>query len=360
MTEGKRDIGDALKDLNKMYGDSIQVWRANDDMVVKEEEGIPTGSFVLDEAISRYIWGIPKGRIIQFAGPQSSGKTLLSLSCIAQMQKMYPDMWACFIDAEFTFKADWAIKLGVDVNRVVVVKENTGRLISEFLTGIPNSKDPKKPKSKPGLLDMEQAEPTGLGLIVLDSIATLQPPIEETAEAGKQNIAPLSRFLPAELRKITPMLARTGASLIGINQIRVDPGVMYGNPETSPGGNAFKHSQSLCVNFSKIGGKDNLILNDVGDVIGHKIRAKIAKNKIAPGEKTVEFDILYEKGVANHHLEAVTLGLKYGLIERPTQQSYVYEDEKYTGRSNIEKFFGENPDQVDVVIEKAKEIAKEI
>jgi len=359
MTERTRTIEDAMKDMKKAYGEESNIWKADDDILVKSE-GISTGSHVLDEKISKVIWGIPRGRVVQFAGPPSSGKTLLSLCTIAQLHKSDPSAWALFIDAEFTFDKMWAKKLGVDIDRLLVLPENNGRIIFERLTGVPH-KEAGKPKIKPGLLDLELNEPSGLGLIVIDSVAAIVPTVEEIAIVGKQNMAPLARFLPAELRRVTPLLSKTGITMIGINQIRIDPGVMYGNPERTTGGNALHHAQSLCINFAQIFKKDSLIFSEDNseEPVGHRIRAKITKSKIAPGrDKVVEFDILYEKGVVNHHKEAVELGIGYGLVERPNNKTYIYNDEKFNGRAAIEEYFENDPAHVIKLVDAVKQMTE--
>lgn len=356
MTDTIRTIEDAMKDMKKVYGEDNNIWKAEDEILVRTK-GISTGSYVLDEKISKVIWGIPLGRVVQFAGPPSSGKTLLSLSTIAQLHKHNPNAWALFIDAEFTFDKTWAEKLGVDVSRLLVLPENNGRIIFERLTGVPGKKVGDT-KLKPGLLDLEVNEPSGLGIVVIDSIAAVVPTVEEVAVVGKQNMAPLARFLPAELRRVTPLLSKTGITLVGINQIRIDPGVMYGNPERTSGGSAFHHAQSLCVNFAQILKKESLIFSEKNseEPIGHRIRAKITKSKIAPGrDRNVEFDILYEKGVVNHHKEAVELGIGYGLIERPNNKTYIYNNEKFNGRAAVEEYFENNPSHVTELIKIIKE-----
>jgi len=213
---------------------------------------------------------------VQFAGQESSGKTYMSLISIAEYQKANPNGWAYYIDAEFTFDSSWAASLGVDLDRVMVYRENNGVKIFERLLGRPSKTSAVK--SKLGLLDMEKENPSGLGIIVLDSIASVQPPQEITSEVGKANMALMARFLPPELRKLTPALADTGVVFIGINQVRMDPGVMYGNPESAPGGRALRHACSTMLNFSRIAAKDSVIENDAGEKIGHHVRVRIDKN----------------------------------------------------------------------------------
>lgn len=343
------------------------------DEILVRENGIGTGSFALDEAISKVIMGIPRGRVLQFAGRPGSGKTLLSLLCLAEMQKQDPDAYGIFIDCEYTFDKVWAKKLGVQLDRLLIIPENNAKIIEERLVGIP-AKEAGKPKSKAGLLDLELAEgSSGLGLIIIDSIASIMPPLEETSVSSKANIAPLSRWLTPFLRKITPLLSRTGISLIGINQLRADIGAFSphgGVVETSPGGRSFFHSQSLCLHLKKLGGKDNIIIDsETKDVIGHTIEVKITKSKIAHGrDKKIKINMLYEEGVTNEYKNIVDLGIKYGFIERPNNRTYIikgdyfkvmgidkYEDDnKIDGRAAIDEFYKNSPEDVKILIEAIK------
>jgi recombination protein RecA len=235
-----------------------------------------------------------------------------------------------FIDAEFTFDANWATSLGVDLDRLYVYRENQGVKIFERLIGQPSKTTPGK-KSKLGLLDLEKENPSGLGIIVLDSIANMAPPAEEISEVGKNNMALMARFLPPEIRKLTPLLSDTGVTFIGINQIRMDPGVKYGNPESSPGGRAFKHACSHMLNFSRIAAKESPILvND--EQIGHHVRVRVDKNKLAPPFRVAEIAITYNSGIAERNIEVRELGAKYGVIERPNNVTYILDGVKYKGK----------------------------
>lgn len=218
----KKTMADLWKELTKQHGDE-GLFHGNDAMTTFTDV-ISSGSHVLDDALG--IWGLPRGRVIQYAGQESSGKTYMSLVAIAEYQRSNPDGWALFIDAELTFDQDWAECLGVDLERLIVYRENSGIKIFERLIGQPNKTGGRKVKL--GILDLEKENPTGLGIIVLDSIAAVTPPAEEISEVGKQNMTLMARFLPPELRKLTPLLSDTGVTMIFINQIRVKPGVMYG------------------------------------------------------------------------------------------------------------------------------------
>lgn len=323
-----KTMADIWKELEKQHG-SEGLFHGNDDMTTFTDV-ISSGSYLLDDALG--IWGLPRGRIIQYAGQESSGKTYMSLVAIAEYQKANPEGWALFIDAEFTFDSAWAEKLGVDLERLMVYRENSGVKIFERLVGKPNKTGGKKVKL--GVLDMEKENPTGLGVIVLDSLAAMQPPAEETSEVGKPNMALMARFLPPELRKLTPLLSDTGVTFIVINQIRLSPGVMYGNPESTSGGMALKHAHSMMLNFSRIAAKNSVIEED-GERIGHHVRVRVDKNKLSLPYRVAEIAITYNSGITEHNIEIRDLGAKYGVIERPNNKTWVLDGEKYNGKDTM-------------------------
>jgi len=268
----------------------------------------------------------------------------MSLMAIRSWQQRDPKNWAVFVDAETTFQGTWAARLGVDIrpHRLKIIRQTEdigGAGIIDRICGVKH-KDPKKAgKLKLGILDgikrMGGADESGCGIIVLDSLAHLRPPLEMVAEAGKLNIAPLARFLPPELRKLTPMLGETGVSMIVINQLRIKVGD-YGNPEDTPGGRALKHAISLTVSFAKINRAESYIVNeDTKETIGHHVRAKILKNKVGTPSKVAEFSIKYLLGVVNSHEELADLAVKYGVIDR-SGSHYSYKGDKMAnGKENL-------------------------
>lgn len=326
--------------LEKHHGSYIKSY----EQIAEDIKVIPTGSYTLDESLG--VWGIPRGRLIQLAGRESSGKTFMSLQIIKQWQDMAPHNWAYYIDAEFKFGMDWPIKLGIDISRLKVIPCNDGAEIFTSLLGVPDKKDHNK-KTKPGLLDIVHenggSDETGLGIIVLDSVASIIPPLEAASESGKANMALMGRFLPPELRKLTGMLSKTGVTFIAINQVRVNPGQLYGNPETTPGGNAWRHHCTTMINMSPISGDDKKkksFMGSDGRPVGHRIRARIDKHSVFMSRGgACEFDIGYVQGVINRNEEVVNLGIKYGLIARPTKMTYEYEDQKWVGKDNIYDYF---------------------
>ena len=327
----KKTMADIWKAMEKQHGDE-GLYAGNSDMTTYSD-AISTGSYALDDALG--IWGLPKGHIVQFAGFEQSGKTLMALSSIAQWQKYDPNNWAMFVDAEFTYQQNWAEALGVDTSRLMVYRENKGSAIFDRLVGVPgkpNKNTGEIKKVKPGILDIElETGGTGLGIIVLDSVASMTVPMEEASRAGKANIALMARFLPPELRKLTPLLTQTGVLFIAINQLRFQPDVMYGDPTSSPGGQALKHACAMMINFGMINSKDSRIEID-GEQVGHHIRAKVQKNKKAPPFRVAEFGIKYLEGVIDKHLEVRDIGARYGVIERPNNKVWELDGVKYNGK----------------------------
>jgi len=314
-------------------------------------EVITSGSIALDDILG--VWGLPKGRIIQYAGKESSGKTLMSLMAIKEWQMLDPDNWAVFIDAEYTYNKAWAEKLGVDNDRVFLIKENDGVKIFTALCGVPH-KELGKEKAKPGILDMEAEEPSGLGIIVLDSVAAMQAPVESTKTVGNTNMAPMGRFLPDALKRLTPLLSKTGVAFIAINQVRVDLGKMFGDPTSTPGGKAWKHYCSVMLHFTSSESKESWFLDDNGTKYGHIVGARVDKNKVACPNSKCNFDVKYESGISNRHKEVFDIGVKYGVIQRPNNVSYLYEDYKWKGKEACIKAILENNLQDEILV-KSKE-----
>lgn len=343
-----------FEQMEKLYGDDGLGG-------ISEIQTLTTGSDILDDIIGP--WGIPKGRIIQYAGRESSGKTFMSLMAIKHWQSLAPHNWAYFIDAECGFNVEWAKILGIDISpdRFRILRSNNGAEIFEKLCGVPHKEAGKK-KAKLGLLDMVKeaggAEESGLGIIVLDSVAAIAPPLEMASQSGKTNMALIARFLPPELRKLTPLLSETGVMFIAINQVRTDPGKMYGDPTSTPGGSAWKHFCSVMVHFLMSESKDSKIYDAVGDQIGHTLKARIDKNRVGPPKRMCEFDIIYTKGIANKHIEIAKLAIKYGVVKKPSKMSYEYGDIKIVGKDNFYNEILGNTELQEELLTKVKE-AKE-
>lgn len=333
MSSKKQTEGE--KDVLSLFGEDT-LYLDGDIETVGTYDVIKTGSPSLDYALG--IGGMPRGRIIQLAGKESSGKTLLSLLCMKSWLDENPDNTVMFIDAEYTYDASWARQLGVDTKRVIVAKTNDAKKIFEGLLGkvTVNKTTGKSSKSVKGVLDLvkegEDPKFKNLGLIVLDSVAAMNTPMEVDAAIGKQNMAPMPRFLSTELKKLTPAVADANVAMIFINQVRVNPGVMYGNPEDSPGGKALKHACSVMVNMAPINSADSRIEDDNEVVIGHKVRAKIQKNKVGAPFREAVYTIKYTEGLVNREEELLDLAVICGVITRPNNRTYEFGVEKFNGR----------------------------
>lgn len=347
----------ALNQLSSLFGEEA----ISHPEINTKVEVISSGSLSLDYGIGA--GGIPRGRITQFAGKESSGKTFLALQTAANWQRMHPDNCFAFLDAEFTYDPEWAEKFGIDNDRVFYVKSNEAEKLFSGLVGkVKVNSATKKETKVAGLFDMVKMGqkitvpgPDGrknnldlsrLGLVILDSVAAMQPPAERQSDVGKQNMALMARFLSVELRKITPGVADANVAMILINQLRVDPGKMFGNPEDTPGGRALKHACSLMINFAPLSGADNTVTNSDGDKIGHRVRAKIGKNKVGPPYRTSEYIIEYEKGIVSHAEEALQVGQKLGIIDRPSVRSYEMFDEKFSSKKDALAYIEGNLDMV--------------
>jgi recombination protein RecA len=348
--------------LETIWGDMETLYGVDEtDGVLAPSIICSSGSHAIDDILG--CWGLLGGRLIQYAGKESSGKTLMSLMAVKEWQKLSPKNWALWIDAEFAMDEEWARTMGVDVspNRWKKWKTNDGAKIFARLCGVPHkdaAKDPKKlkTKAKPGLLDLIKerggAEGSGLGLIVLDSIACIQPPLEQASVIGKSNMALQARFWPPVLRSITPMLAETGVTFIGINQVRTDPGKMFGDPTQTPGGAAWKHACSVMLHLIPVTGDGSKIM-DGEEQIGHVVRGRVDKNRGGPPFRKCEFSIQYYKGLVDKHVELATLAVKYGVVDRPNNRTYVYKDDKWTSKEQFHTALL-NPALTDIILEDVK------
>ena len=287
-------------------------------------EAISTGSLGIDIALG--IGGMPKGRIIEIYGPESSGKTTLALSVIAQAQKKGGT--CAFIDAEHALDPGYAKKIGVDIENLLISQPDAGEQALEIADTLVRS----------GAIDV----------LVVDSVAALVPKAELEGEMGDSHMGLQARLMSRALRKLTSTVSRSNTLIIFINQIRMKIGVMFGNPETTTGGNALKFYASVRIDIRRVGS-----IKDKDDVIGSQTRVKIVKNKVAPPFKVVDFDIMYGEGISKTG-ELIDLGIKAGLVEKAGAW-FSYKGEKLgQGRENAKLFLRDHPEIADEIENKIR------
>src|SRR5271167_794738 len=307
----------AMAQIEKSYGKG-SVMRLGDEMR-QPISVIPTGSIALDVALG--IGGLPRGRVVEIYGPESSGKTTVALHAVANAQAA--GGVAAFIDAEHALDPDYAKNLGVDTDSLLVSQPDTGEQALEIADMLIRS----------GALD----------ILVIDSVAALVPRAELEGEMGDSHVGLQARLMSQALRKLTSSIARSQCLVIFINQIRMKIGIMFGNPETTTGGNALKFYASVRLDIRRIGA-----IKDKDEVVGNQTRVKVVKNKVAPPFKVVEFDIMYGEGISKTG-ELVDLGVKAGVVEK-SGAWFSYNGQRIgQGRENAKQFLKEN-----------KEVAAEI
>jgi len=323
LTNGDKDkaLDAALGQIERAYGKG-SVMRLGQQSSAVEVEAISTGSIGLDIALG--IGGLPRGRVIEIYGPESSGKTTLALHVIAQAQKAGGT--CAFIDAEHALDPVYARKLKVDVDELLISQPDTGEQGLEIADTLVRS----------GAIDV----------LVVDSVAALVPKAELEGEMGDQLPGLQARLMSQALRKLTSSISKSRCMVIFINQLRMKIGVMFGNPETTTGGNALKFYASVRLDIRRIGA-----IKDKDDVVGNQTRVKVVKNKMAPPFKIVEFDIMYGEGVSKTG-ELIDLGIKSGIVEK-SGSWFSYDGQRIgQGRENAKVFLAEHQDVADR-IEKA-------
>ena len=320
--EGKeKALKTAMEQIEKQFGKGA-VMRLGEN-VAMNVESIHTGSLTLDLALG--IGGIPKGRIIEIYGPESSGKTTVALHCVAEAQKAGGT--AAFIDVEHALDPVYAKKLGVDIDSLLVSQPDSGEQALEIAEALVRS----------GAID----------IIVIDSVAALVTKAEIEGEMGDSHVGQLARLMSQALRKLTGALAKTDCAAIFINQLREKIGTMYGNPETTTGGRALKFYASVRIDVRK---GDQI--KDGSEVIGNRTKVKIVKNKVAPPFKSAEFDIMYGEGIS-HVGELVDVGVETNVLKKSGAWFYYGDTRLGQGRDNVKKLLLDNP-------EMAKEIEDKI
>lgn len=310
--------------LEKTYGKGT-IMKLSDERVV-DIPAISTGSLGLDIALG--IGGIPRGRVIEIYGPESSGKTTLTMHMIAEAQKK--GGLAAFIDAEHAFDKSYAEKLGIDTENLLISQPDNGEQALEIADHLIRS----------GAID----------IIVIDSVAALVPKGELEGEMGDSKMGLQARLMSQALRKLTGTISKTGCSCIFINQLREKIGVMFGNPETTTGGNALKFYASVRLDIRRIGQ-----IKDGDDINGNRTKVKVVKNKVAPPFKVVEFDIMYGKGISKSG-EIIDLGVELNVIQK-SGSWFSYNGNKLgQGRDSVKQLIEDNPEMMEEMEKKIKEL----
>ena len=316
----------ALGQIERQFGKG-SVMRLGDEGAFRDIAAVSTGSLNLDIALG--VGGLPRGRVIEIFGPESSGKTTMALQTVAQIQRKGGT--AAFVDAEHALDASYAGKIGVNIDELLVSQPDTGEQALEIADMLVRS----------GAVD----------LVVVDSVAALTPRAEIEGEMGDSHVGLQARLMSQALRKLTGSISRSNCMVIFINQIRMKIGVMFGSPETTTGGNALKFYASVRLDIRRIGA-----IKRGDEVIGNETRVKVVKNKVAPPFKVAEFDILYGEGVS-HEGELVDLGVKYGLVDK-SGAWYSYNGERIgQGKDNAREFLRGNVAMADEIEARIREAA---
>ena len=309
----KKALAAALGQIEKQFGKG-SVMRLGDAGTARDIDVVSTGSIGLDAALG--IRGLPKGRVVEIYGPESSGKTTLTLQVVAEAQKIGGT--AAFVDAEHALDPSYAEKLGVNVDELLVSQPDTGEQALEITDMLVRS----------GAVDV----------IVVDSVAALTPKAEIEGEMGDSHMGLQARLMSQALRKLTGNIKRSNAMVIFINQIRMKIGVMFGSPETTTGGNALKFYSSVRLDIRRIGA-----IKKGDEVIGNQTRVKVVKNKVSPPFKNAEFEILYGQGISREG-EIIEHGVNQGLIEKAGSWYSYGPDRIGQGKENVRAYLKENPD----------------
>ena len=312
-----------LGKLEKTYGKGVVMKLG--DKVVENIDAIPSGSMGLDIAMG--VGGYPRGRVVEIFGPESSGKTTLTIHAIAEVQKQ--GGIAAFIDAEHAFDADYAVSLGVDTDNLLISQPDNGEQALEIADHLISS----------GAID----------LVVIDSVAALTPKSEIEGEMGDSKMGLHARLMSQALRKLTATISKTGCTCMFINQLRMKIGIMFGNPETTTGGNALKFYSSIRLDIRRIGA-----IKDGEGIIGNRTRVKVVKNKVAPPFRMAEFDIMFGKGISRSG-EILDLAVDHDIINK-SGSWFAYNDTKLgQGRDAVKQMMDDNPELSEEVEAKIRE-----
>lgn len=330
MNEEKlRALNSTIAMIEKQYGKG-SIMKLGDTKINAELEVIPTGCLSLDLALG--VGGVPRGRIIEIFGPESSGKTTVALHIIAETQKM--GGVAAFIDAEHALDAQYAHALGVDTNELYLSQPDTGEQALDICESLVRS--------------------SAVDVIVVDSVAALTPKAEIEGDMGDTHVGLLARLMSQALRKLTAITNRSKTCVIFINQLREKVGVMFGNPETTPGGKALKYFASLRLDIRKADS-----LKSDGEIVGNCAKCKVVKNKVAPPFKVAEFDIIYGEGISQEGC-LIDLGVEYGILTKSGSWFNYNEEKLAQGREKMREHLKNNPElkaEIDAKIREAHKAA---
>ena len=315
-SDKKQAIQTAMSQIEKMYGKG-SIMRLGDQMNAMNIEAISTGSLALDLALG--IGGVPRGRIVEIYGPESSGKTTLALHILAQAQKQGGEV--AFVDAEHALDPGYARALGVNIDDMLVSQPDTGEQALEITEALVRS----------GAVDV----------VVVDSVAALVPRAEIEGEMGDSYVGLQARLMSQALRKLTGAIGKTNCIVIFINQLREKVGIMYGNPEVTTGGRALKFYASVRIDVRRIEA-----LKNGSEIVGNRTRAKVVKNKVAPPFREAEFDIMYGEGIS-HFGELIDLGVKLELVQKSGSWFSIGETRIGQGRDAAKRYLQENPEVAD-------------
>ncbi|HEX5687665.1 MAG TPA: recombinase RecA [Ideonella sp.] len=323
-TEKSKALAAALAQIEKQFGKG-SIMRLGEGEVIEDIEVVSTGSLGLDIALG--VGGLPRGRVVEIYGPESSGKTTLTLQVVAEMQKK--GGVAAFIDAEHALDIGYAQKLGVNLQELLISQPDTGEQALEIVDSLVRS----------GAVD----------LVIVDSVAALTPKAELEGEMGDSLPGLQARLMSQALRKLTATIKKSNCMVIFINQIRMKIGVMFGSPETTTGGNALKFYSSVRLDIRRIGS-----IKKGEEIIGNETRVKVVKNKVSPPFKEAEFDILYGEGISREG-EIIDLGVAAKIVEK-SGSWYAYNGEKIgQGKDNSREFLRENPELAREIENKVRE-----